>query len=152
MIDNENKPHNKPTNPKDGLGSDRVPMTTVSDIACAEESLAFTEGLLKYGRNNYRIMGVSASIYLDALRRHLAKFINGEDRDARTGVHHLGSVRACTSIILDAQAMGILTDDRPPKIEGFSEYIDSLEARVKYLKEMFKDRNPKHYTIQDRPV
>lgn len=150
-MDNEDKPLNKPTNPKDGLGSDRVPMSTVSKIACAEEALAFTEGLLKYGRSNYRVMGVSSNIYLDALERHLAKYINGEDRDQKTGVHHLGSVRACTSIILDAEAMGILTDDRPPRIEGFSEYIDALEARVKHLKQMFKDRNPKHFTIKDKP-
>jgi len=150
-MDNEEAPHNKPTNPKDGLGSDRVPMTTVSKIACAEEALAFTEGLLKYGRNNYRIMGVSAAIYLDALERHHAKYLNGEDRDPKTGVHHLGSVRACTGIIMDAEAMGILTDDRPPRIEGFSEYIDALEAKVKHLKEMFKDRSPRHWTIKDRP-
>lgn len=142
---------NKPTNPKDGLGGDRAPFSLVSDVATAEESLALAEGGLKYGVCNYRIMGISNRIYIDAMERHLAKYKNGEDRDAKTGVHHLASVRASTSIIFDAQMMGILNDDRGPAIVGFSDYIDSLEARIKHLKELFKDRNPRHWTIKDRP-
>lgn len=140
----------KPSNPKDALGTTRVPLAIISDVADAEESLAFVEGMCKYGKHNYRVVGVRASIYLDAARRHLAKYVNGEDRDPKTGVHHLGSVRACMGIILETAAMGKLVDDRPPSNPNFSAYIDELEARVKHLREMFKDKDPKHYTKDDK--
>lgn len=139
----------KPSNPKDALGSNRCPMSIISDVAEAEEALAHLEGALKYGFHNYRVVGVRSSIYLDAIKRHYVKYRNGEDRDPKTGVHHLGYLRACSGVLLDAQAMGILTDDRPPAIKGFSQMIDDMEARVKHLKEVFKEHNPRHYTIAD---
>lgn len=139
----------KPTNPKDALGTNRVPLSIVSDYATAEEALAMTEGMLKYGKWNYRVIGVKASIYLDAARRHIAKYNNGEDRDPKTGVHHLGSARACLGVILDAAAQGILKDDRPPRNPNLSQQLDDFEPRIKHLKETFKDHNPKHYTIDD---
>lgn len=142
----------KPSNPKDILGSTRVPMSLVSEVAVAEEALAHLEGALKYGFHNYRIVGVKSRIYLDAMKRHIAKYENGEDRDPKTGVHHFGYVRACTGIVLDAQALGILVDDRAPMIPNFSIYLDGLEARVKHLREVFKEHNPKHYTIEDSTV
>jgi hypothetical protein len=136
-------------NPKDVIGSGKVPLGIVSDIACAEEALALTEGGSKYGAYNYRAAPVRASIYLDAARRHIAKWQNGESRDYRTGVHHLGSVRACIGIILDADAMGTLIDDRPPANPAVIAMIDAMDVRVKHIREMFKDRNPKHYSISD---
>lgn len=139
----------KPSNPKDILGNTRVPMGLISDVAKAEEALALLEGALKYGFHNYRIIGVKAKVYIDAMERHLAKYRNGEDRDQKTGVHHLGYIRASTGILFDAEAMGILVDDRPPMIKNISEIIDGMEARVKHLKEVFKDHNPRHYTIED---
>lgn len=139
----------KPTNPKDALGSTRLDLSLPSPFAAGEEALAFEEGLCKYGRYNYRIIGVRSSIYLAAAFRHLWKYTMGEDRDAKTGVHHLGSVRACVGIILDAQGYGKLTDDRPPRAPGFSGWLDAMEERVKFLRELFKEHNPKHYTIQD---
>lgn len=143
-------PDVKETNPKDALGSSRIPLSLPSDIANAEEALALVEGKLKYGGYNYRVSGVRATIYIDAARRHLAKWLNGEDRDPKTGVHHLGNVRACMSIIFDGLAMGNIVDDRPPKIDGFSEKLDALEANVKHLQEVFKDRNPKHFTEKNK--
>jgi len=139
----------KPSNPKDDLGSTRIDLSLPSPFALGEEALAYEEGLCKYGRNNYRVVGVRTMIYVAAAFRHLWKFTMGEDRDPKTGVHHLGSVRACVGIILDAQGYGKLTDDRPPSPKGFSEWVDGLESRVKHLREMFKDKNPRHYTIAD---
>lgn len=139
----------KPSNPKDTLAVSRAPLGLISDVARAEEALAHLEGALKYGRSNYRIVGVKTSVYLDAMERHIAKYRNGEDRDPKTGVHHLGSVRACAGVLFDAMALGILTDDRPPRIEGFSKMIDDMEERIKHLREQFKDYSPQHYTIAD---
>ena len=135
----------KQSNPKDIIGSDKAPMHLVPAIGIAETSLAHLEGHLKYGAWNWRSAGVRYSIYLDAALRHLEKAINGEDRDPKTGVHHLGSVEACINIILDASIHGKLTDDRPIGGDKVSEAIDNLQQRVKHLREIFKDCDPHHH-------
>lgn len=145
----KSQPETKPTNPKDALGSTRVPLDIVSAIAIAEESLAMVEGMLKYGKYNFRKIGVRTSIYLGAAMRHIAKYNNGDDRDKKTGVHHLGSARACLGVILDAEAQGKLTDDRPPANPEMSALLDAMEARIKHLQELFKTHSPKHWTIHD---
>ena len=139
----------KPSNPKDDLGSTRIDLSLPSPVALAEEALAYEEGLCKYGRNNYRIVGVRTMIYIAAALRHIWKFTMGEDRDPKTRAHHLGNARACLGIILDAQAYGKLTDDRPPSCAGFSGRLDAMESNVKHMREVFKDHNPRHYTISD---
>lgn len=138
----------KPTNPKDAIGSTKLPMGLVPDTIVAEASIAFLEGALKYGRCNWRVAGVSASIYHDALGRHLSKWWNGQDSDPKTRVKHLASVIACAGIILDAELCGKLNDDRPP-VAPMDTLIDNHEETVKHLKELFKDHHPKQYTIAD---
>lgn len=139
----------KSTNPKDVQSSDRIDLGLASTIAMAEYSLAMVEGLFKYGAWNYRVAGVRASVYIGAALRHLQKYKDGENRDPKTCVHHLGSVMACVGILLDAAAIGKLIDDRPPSNPKMSELLDGMEERVKHLREMFKDRKPRHYTIDD---
>lgn len=139
----------KDSNPKDIMGSNRIDLSLVSTAAMAEEALAMTEGAVKYGLYNYRIVGVKSRVYISAALRHLFRYLAGEDRDPKTGVHHLGSVRACVGIILDAQAQGKLIDNRPPAQPALSQLLDALEARVSTLKEVFKDFSPRHYTIED---
>lgn len=141
----------KPTNtdnPKDAIGKTKLPMDLVPDTAIAELTTAFLEGALKYGRFNWRIKGVRASIYVAALKRHLAKWYNGEDEDAETTVNHLASVMACAAIILDAQVCGKLNDDRPPRAQ-VSKHIDKLADKVKHLDKLFEDEHPHQYTIAD---
>lgn len=142
------RPDSKPTNPKDAIGTSKLNIGLVPDTAIAAAALAFTEGALKYGRFNWRIAGVRASIYNDALRRHLAAWWNGEDSDPVTGVPHLASVIACASILLDSSLCGKLTDDRPPSAP-VGDYVRGLEQKTKDLKELFKDHNPHQYTIKD---
>ncbi|WP_375292291.1 dATP/dGTP diphosphohydrolase domain-containing protein [Sphingomonas melonis] len=69
-------------------------------------------GAAKYGVFNYRESSISASVYQDALERHLALWFDGEDEDAESGVSHLAHAIACCSLLLDAQATGKLHDDR----------------------------------------
>lgn len=138
----------KETNPKDAIGSGKLPMDIVPDTVVAYLATAYLEGALKYGKTNWRVAGVRSSIYLDACRRHLAKYKNGQDTDPKTKVHHLASAMACLGIILDAELCGKLTDDRPPKAP-VDVLIDGMEATVGHLKELFKDHNPKHHTIAD---
>lgn len=138
----------KPTNPKDIVGSSKLPLDLAPDTIKAEVALAHLEGALKYGRYNWRIAGVRASIYKAAAERHLMKWWNGEDYDQTTRVKHLASVIACAGILLDAELCGKLTDDRPPRAP-IGALIEQAEKTVKHLKDLFKDHDPRHYTIDD---
>lgn len=138
----------KPTNPKDIIGSGKLPLGLVPDTIAVQVALAFLEGALKYGRYNWRIAGVRASIYREALDRHLMRWWNGQDVDPKTRVKHLASIIACAGILLDAELCGKLEDDRPPAAPIW-ELIDEQEEIVAHLKEVFKDHNPKQYTIAD---
>jgi hypothetical protein len=138
----------KPTNPKDVIGSDKLPLHLIPTPPLAEVSLAFLEGALKYGTANWRIAGVRSSIYRSAGQRHGDKWWNGEDRDPETKVHHIANRIACDMILLDAELAGKLTDDRPPSVLA-SAHIDVLSANVKHLRELFKKNSPRHYTIKD---
>jgi hypothetical protein len=142
-------PAEKPTNPKDVLGSDRLPLDLVPSSLVASASLGFLEGALKYGRFNWRIAGVRVCIYLAACLRHIFKYMNGEECDPKTGVPHLSSAQACLGIIVDSKVQGNLIDDRPPRQPGFSEMIDAMGGDVKRLKALFADHHPKQYTIED---
>lgn len=138
----------KDTNPKDAIGQGKLPLHLIPGTAKAYMATAFLEGALKYGKYNWRISGVRASIYLDALERHIEKWKNGEDCDPVTKVHHLASAMACLAIILDAGVCGKLTDDRPPRAPT-SAIIDRMAQEVARLKELFADHDPHHCTIED---
>lgn len=138
----------KDTNPKDAIGTKKLPLHLVPESGIAMTAMAFVEGALKYGKYNWRIAGVRSSIYLDALRRHFAKYLNGEDVDPKTGVSHLASICACAMIIMDARLCGKLNDDRPPRAP-VGTLIDLLAEDVTRLQELFKDHRPHQYTIQD---
>lgn len=138
----------KPTNPKDLIGSSKLDLGLVPDTIPIFAALAFTEGATKYGSMNWRVAGVRASIYHAALKRHLAKWWNGENADAKTKVPHLASVIACAGIILDAGVVGKLVDDRPP-VAQIEALITEHEAIVAHLKEMHKDLNPRHNFATD---
>lgn len=138
----------KLTNPKDAIGSTKLPLHLVPSSLKVYAAVSFLEGATKYGAFNWRIAGVRASIYKSALERHLEKWWNGEWADAKTGVPHLASVIACAGIILDADLCGKLNDDRPPAAP-VAELIDGLEGLVAKLKALHAEHDPHHYTIAD---
>ncbi len=139
----------KPTNPKDIIGSDKLPLHLVPTSAIALESLAFLDGALKYGRQNWRRAGARASIYYDAALRHLHKWFEGEDIDEESGVPHLAHVRACIGILIDADMAGKLTDDRALPV-GYLDYVRQLTPHVARLKRRHAPQHPHHFTIADR--
>lgn len=139
-----------PTNPKDALAVSKLPLHLVPDTVKVYAALAFAEGAAKYGGYNWRVAGVRASVYRSALERHLAKWWNGEWADEKTGVPHLASIIACAGILLDANAVGKLTDDRPPAAP-LGPIIDGMEADVRRVVDMFSDYAPRQFTIADRP-
>ena len=105
----------KPTNPKDAVGVLKYAMSYVSAPVLAEIAVGMTEGGHKYGRHNYRVIGVRASIYYDATMRHLMQWWEGEDLDPDSGLSHI--TKAITSLVVlrDAMIQEMFTDDRPPK-------------------------------------
>lgn len=138
----------KPTNPKDALGANKVPLHLWPTTATTLGAMALLDGALKYGRSNYRVIGVRASIYYDAAMRHIMRWFEGEDCDRESGLPHLSHALACLAIIVDAQAAGKLRDDRNYP-GGLEEMLVDFTPEVAALKEKYKDRTPKHYTIQD---
>jgi hypothetical protein len=123
------QPGAKPSNPKDALGIMKVPASTISAPVMSEVGVAMLEGALKYGRHNYRAIGVRASVYYDAVvARHMALWWEGEDEDPDTceldaegkpipgtGLSHITKAIAGLCVLRDAMIQNKFIDDRPPR-------------------------------------
>lgn len=135
-------------NPKDVVGAAKLPLHLWPTVATAAGCVAMYAGSLKYGRSNWRAVGVKASIYVDACQRHLSAWVEGEEKDPDDGVPHLSSALACLAILVDAIAAGKLKDDRQYP-GGYREFMDSLTPHVARLRALHADKSPKHWTIAD---
>lgn len=139
---------NKPTNPKDFMGADKIPFHLWPETATILGALALLDGACKYGRSNFRAVGVRASIYYDAARRHMNKWFEGQDIDPDSGLPHLAHTLACIAILIESSEKGNLTDDR--MVEGaYLDMVDKYTSMVPIIKANHADKNPKHYTIED---
>lgn len=125
----------KETNPKDAIGSSKLPLHLVPDTMMVFAAMAFAEGDSKYIGYNFRVAGVRATVYIAALRRHLMRYVNGEWADKKTGVPHLGSVLACAAILIDGHVMGNIVDDRPPTID-LNDCIEEAERVIAHVYKM----------------
>lgn len=125
----------KPSNPKDVIGSTKPPLSCIPTGPLYEVGAAMLDGSAKYGRHNWRVIGVRSSVYYDAALRHLMKWWEGEELDADSGCHHLAHAVACCLIVRDAANLGQLTDDRP--VPG-----GDPTAGVKELIKQIKERYP----------
>jgi hypothetical protein len=142
----------KAVNPKDGIGNTKLPLHLWPFSATAHGSLALLDGMLKYGRLNWRGTEVRASVYVGALLRHVAEWMEGVDVDAKSGLHPLAHGLACLAIILDAQAAGTLVDDRNYP-GGYAELAELLTPHVARLQALYADvQTPHHWTIKDALV
>ena len=133
----------KPTNPKDAIGSNKVPLHLFPHTATVAGAMALLHGAMKYGRSNWRAVGVRKSIYFDALMRHMAADFEGEELDAESGLPHTWHALACLAILIDAKAAGKLNDDSQYP-GGFRAMLDAANADVPRLKATAKD-GVKHY-------
>lgn len=140
----------KPTNPKDLIGSDKLPVHLWPESATMLGCLGLLDGMLKYGRSNWREAGVRVTIYVDAVRRHLAAYMEGEEADPDSGLPHLAHALACLAILVDAAMAGKLTDDRQYNGDGYRSFVNYLTPYVEKVKAHHADKSPKHYTIADR--
>lgn len=126
------------TNPKDLLGTDKVPLSRIPPVAILHEGMAMGNGGDKYGSYNWRGNAVQADIYIDAALRHILAWFDGEEVASDSGVHHLGHARASLGILLDAQATGNLIDNRP-KGGTAAKLLDELNLTRKAYRAKMKE-------------
>lgn len=130
----------KRSNPKDAVGTGKVPFSTVPAAVMAEIGLAMLEGARKYRRHNYRAIGVRASVYYDAAIRHLMGWWEGEDTDPDSGLSHITKALSTLTVLRDAMLNNKLNDDRPPAMVD-QEWLKKLNEKArdivaKYPKEL----------------
>jgi hypothetical protein len=104
----------KVVNPKEAIGSRKVPLHLVPRVAKHFLALALEDGARKYGPYNWRNAGITLSTYIAAAERHLDALWDGENVAPDSNIHHLAHAMACCAIALDAMTLGKLVDDRPP--------------------------------------
>lgn len=134
----------KPSNPKDIVGIRKVSLSVLPTPVMWEVALGMTEGALKYGRHNYRAIGVRASVYYDATQRHMTDWWEGQDLDPESGLNHITKAISSLTVLRDAMIRDMWEDDRPPATDPA--FLQDLNARASLLVDKYADRNPKHYT------
>jgi hypothetical protein len=137
----------KPTNPKDAIGIRKAPLSVVPMGVVAELGVAMLEGASKYGRHNYRGVGVRASVYFDATMRHLIDWWEGADLDPDSGMSHITKAIASLTVLRDSQMQDKCEDDRPPRSKPF---YPALNTAAGQMLDRHADKRPKHYTEADR--
>jgi hypothetical protein len=137
------------SNPKDILGVKKPSLTKIPAVAQLWEGLAMMDGGGKYGPYNWRDNKVVASIYIDACKRHLDAWFEGQQKAEDSGCHHLGHARACLGILLDAEATGNLIDDRPVKegtTEAYQKVMEEVVAAIPAMQERHRKFHEKKST------
>ena len=116
-------------NPKAAVGLAKVPLHLVSPFGLAHEADAMRDGAEKYGAWNFREVGIAASVYIAACKRHLDLWAMGQECASDSNVNHLGHAKACIGLLLDAKHSGNLIDDRPKGADGYilEQVFKSLE-------------------------
>jgi hypothetical protein len=127
----------KDTNPKDAVGIAKVPRSTLPARPLAEAGLAMLEGALKYGRHNYRAVGVRASVYYDAVGRHLDAWWEGQDVDPDSGLSHIAKAIAGLAVLRDSMLQGNWVDDRPPRVVDADTWTAEFNAKARALLEKY---------------
>lgn len=144
-------PMTQSANPKQIHGDKKIPMYLLPFSFAANVCVALYEGMTKYGLVNWRVAHVEAMTYASACKRHIDKWIGGQDHDPATKVRHLANAGACIAILIDAEVNGTLIDNRPLPIKrsAVDKMVAELEETIAHLKVLHKDYDPKHYLITD---
>lgn len=131
----------KPSNPKDSIGVTKPPLSCVPCGPLYEIGAAMLDGSCKYGRHNYREIGVRSSVYYDAMLRHLMTWWEGEERAADSGCLHLAHLAACAIILMDCPD---INDDRPPivgnPVDRVAGLVKSILAKYPEPKSAFTEK------------
>lgn len=133
----------KDTNPKDAIGVTKAPMSVLPMQVVYEAALGMYEGALKYGAFNYRIAGVRASVYYDAIQRHLNQWWEGEDIDPDSNISHVTKAITALMVMRDAMLNDKFNDDRPPKVLDQS-WMKNYNEKVKQLQVKYPAPVPRY--------
>lgn len=132
------------SNPKDLLGAKKPSLSKIPAVALLWESLAMMDGAGKYDPYNWRANAVVASIYVDAAKRHLDLWFEGQRVADDSGCHHLGHARACLGILLDAESTGNLIDDRPIVVTDKGDSAAAYQRTLKEVTEQIPKMHERH--------
>jgi hypothetical protein len=142
------EPKRPDNNPKSAYGVRKPQLDKIPPAGLIHMGVVMGLGAAKYGPFNWRTNSVAASVYIGAAMRHLQEYLDGMNVEGESGASPLGHVMACCAILLDAESLGILIDDRPPAgaaheliqrftvpmaEEVFSGDITTIEGRVAYV-------------------
>lgn len=123
----------KDSNPKDGIGTRKPGISALPCAPIFEAGAALDYGGRKYGRHNWRAIGVRNSVYYDAAMRHLTAWWEGEDLDpvesGGSGLPHIAHAIAGLMVLRDSEIIGNNTDDRPVRTASpSSRLVEAVEA------------------------
>lgn len=120
-------------NPKTQFGAVKPGTYYIPPIPMYEYGLAHMQGALKYGHFNWRDDPVSISTYVDACKRHIDLFVEGQKNASDTDIHNLAHAMCCLSILIDAEAYGTLIDDRHMSVNHHK--VDTSIVLEAYMEE-----------------
>lgn len=86
-----------------------------------------------YGEYNWRNTEISEMVYVHAMDRHKADYLDGQDLASDSKVKHLAHIMACCAILIDAEECGTLVHDRPPPGKA-AELIERLTVKKEPVK------------------
>lgn len=130
----------KDSNPKDAIGIKKSPLSTLSMPVAYEVANGMLEGACKYGRHNYRRIGVRSSVYYDATMRHLAAWWEGQDIDPDSGIHHVSKAIASLFVLRDAMIHDKCADDRPPRAP--EDWVQQQQALTDAILKRYPEPKP----------
>lgn len=105
-------------NNKDAAAEGKPTTHCVPSIAVLALGAAMADGESKYGKFNWRDSNVTASVFYNAMMRHLLDWNQGEDFATDSGIHHLAHLMAGCAIILDAISNDVFVDNRSKPEKG----------------------------------
>ena len=117
--------------PKEAAGRAKVPLHLIPPVASEQMALALwsgahhPDGSERYGEWNWRDAGINLMTYVGALKRHIDGIVAGEWIDPKSGHPHMAHIMAGAAISLDAEAHGMMNDDRPIIPGGPHERLDT---------------------------
>ena len=119
-------------NPKEAEGAKKCPMHLLPTAFTTQTAYVLQHGAAKYSEFNWRDAGIHATTYIGAIMRHLAAWQDGENLD-ESGYSHIAHIAASCAIILDAQKVGMLVDDRKKCVSD-----DWKQHLREYMKKMYE--------------
>lgn len=121
-------------NPKDRIGAAKIDFSLIPTAGKIAEAKALMDGGSKYGPYNWRVEPVRARTYISAIERHLEDYKEGHEIASDSLIEHLGHIKACCSILIDAAVQGTLIDDRPINRIQERSLIDEANQWIKQNK------------------